>query len=125
MNANQVLVVLLAIFAIGAVNWYFMFSKKNVYQAATASSGLQEITVRVKGGYSPDTIQVKKGQPVRIVFDRQEDSGCSEEVVFPDFGIRTFLAPHGRTAVEFLPEKTGNMSFACGMSMLRGKVIVS
>jgi plastocyanin domain-containing protein len=125
MNPNQVVVVIMAILAIAAVNWYFMFSKKQVYQARAASTGLQEITVRVKGGYSPDTIEVKKGRPVRIIFDRQEDSGCSEEVVFPDFGIRKFLAPHSKTSVEFLPEKTGNMNFACGMSMLRGKLIVS
>jgi plastocyanin domain-containing protein len=125
MNVNQVFVVVLAALAIGAVNWYFLFSRKKVQQAVATTGNVQEITVKVKGGYSPDTISVRLGQPVRIVFDRQEESGCSEEVVFPDLGIRKFLAPFGQTAVEFVPQKSGTMSFACGMSMLRGKLIVN
>lgn len=85
---------------------------------------VQQITVQVDGGYTPDTIHVKRGQPVRIIFDRLEDGSCSEEVVFPAFGIRKFLAPHSQTVVEFIPEKTGDTSFTCGMSMLRGKLVV-
>jgi plastocyanin domain-containing protein len=125
MSVNQVFVVVLAALAIGAVNWYFLFSTKKAKQAITTRGDLQEITVKVKGGYSPDTIAVRRGKPVRIVFDRQEDSGCSEEVVFPDLGIRKFLAPFGQTAVEFVPRNSGTMGFACGMSMLRGKLIVN
>jgi plastocyanin domain-containing protein len=125
MSVNQVFVVVLAALAIGMVNWYFLFSRKKVQQAVATTGNVQEITVKVKGGYSPDTIAVRRGQPVRILFDRQEESGCSEEVVFPDLGIRQFLAPFEQTAVEFIPQKSGTMGFACGMSMLRGKLIVN
>ena len=61
---------------------------------------------------------------MRLTFDRQETSGCSEEVVLGDFGIRKFLPAHQQTAVEFTPEKTGTYEFTCGMSMLRGKIVV-
>jgi plastocyanin domain-containing protein len=125
MSVNQVFVVVVAALAIGAVNWYFLFSKKKAQQAISTTSDFQEITVKVKGGYSPDTIAVKRGKSVRIVFDRQEDSGCSEEVVFPDLGIRKFLTPFGQTVVEFVPQNSGTIGFACGMSMLRGKLIVN
>jgi plastocyanin domain-containing protein len=61
---------------------------------------------------------------VRLVFDRQETAGCSEEVVIPDFGVRRFLPPHQRTTVEFTPTEPGRFEFTCGMGMLRGAVVV-
>jgi plastocyanin domain-containing protein len=61
---------------------------------------------------------------VRLVFDRQETSSCSEEVVIPDFGIRRFLPAHQKTAVEIDPREAGTFEFTCGMGMLRGKLIV-
>ncbi len=87
-------------------------------------SGLQEIKVTVKGGYSPDVIVVKSGVPVRLNFYRDETSSCSEQVVFGDFGIARDLPAFKTTPIEFTPEKTGEFTFACGMNMLRGKLIV-
>jgi plastocyanin domain-containing protein len=109
--------------AIVWVNWYFFLADHGVAIAATTGSGPQEVTVEVRGGYSPSTIRVKSGAPVRLVFDRQETSGCSEEVVFPDFGIRRFLPAHEKTAIELTPSKPGVYEFMCGMSMLRGKLV--
>jgi hypothetical protein len=57
---------------------------------------------------------------VRLVFDRQETSGCSEEVVFGDFGIRRYLPAHQQTVVEVTPPAPGTYEFTCGMGMLRG-----
>ena len=91
--------------------------------ASSPAGGPQEILVAVRGGYDPGSIRVRAGQPVRLVFDRQEDASCSEEVVFPDFGIRTFLAPFARTTVEFTPGHAGTYEFTCGMNMLRGRVV--
>ena len=69
-------------------------------------------------------MRVKQGIPLRLVFDRQETSGCSEEVVFPDFGVRKFLPAHRKTVVELKPERAGTYEFTCGMSMLRGRLVV-
>ena len=41
-------------------------------RAAVGASGAQEVAVTVKGGYTPDVIVVKAGQPVRLHFTRQE-----------------------------------------------------
>jgi plastocyanin domain-containing protein len=79
--------------------------------------------VTVRGGYEPSAVRVKAGRPVRIVFDRKEKGGCSEEVVLPDFGVRKFLPPFQKTAVEVTPQKAGTYEFTCGMSMLRGKLV--
>lgn len=106
------------------VNWYFFAAERAPATAATgATGGPQEVTITVHGGYTPSTIRVKAGAPVRLLFDRQETSSCSEEVVFGDFGIRTYLAAHQTTAVTVTPAKAGVYEFTCGMSMLRGKLV--
>ena len=92
--------------------------------AETNDAGVQEIKVTVKGGYSPDVIVVKQGAPVRLNFYRDETSSCSEQVVFGDFGIAKDLPAFRTTPIEFTPDKTGEFTFACGMNMLRGKLIV-
>ena len=120
------LVMVAGVAAIVWVNWYFLFAGRSVAHAAAAppqENGVQEVTITVRGGYDPAVVKVKAGRPVRIVFDRKEKSGCSEEVVLPDFNVRKFLPPFQKTAVEVTPAKPGTYEFTCGMSMLRGKLI--
>ncbi|MBA3694186.1 MAG: cupredoxin domain-containing protein [Acidobacteria bacterium] len=69
-------------------------------------------------------IVVKSGVPVRLNFYRDETSSCSEQVVFGDFGIVKDLPAHKTTPIEFTPDKAGKFTFACGMNMLRGKLVV-
>ena len=118
------LVIAGALTAIAWVNWYFFLAERGVAVAApVAGGGPQEVVVTVRGGYDPATVRVRAGAPVRLVFDRQETSSCSEEVVFPDFGIRKFLPAHARTTVELTAPRPGSYEFTCGMSMLRGRVV--
>jgi plastocyanin domain-containing protein len=124
MTTTQILVLLGGIVAILWVNWYFFLARQASVVAVVGDQGIQQSIIVVKGGYSPAEIKVRKGVPVHLVFDRQETSSCSEEIVFPEFGIRKFLPAHQRTTVEFTPETAGTYDFTCGMSMLRGKLIV-
>ena len=124
MSGIEWVVVLAGITGIAWVNWYFFFSHGPAAQAAAGAGGVQEVTIAVQGGYSPAQVRVKRGAPVRLVFDRQETSSCSEEVVIPEFGIRRFLPAFQKTAVEITPQKAGTFDFTCGMSMLRGKLTV-
>jgi plastocyanin domain-containing protein len=124
MSGIEWLVALAGVAGIAWVNWYFFLSYGPAAQAAAGAGGVQEVTIAVQGGYSPAQVRVKKGTPVRLVFDRQETSGCSEEVVIPEFGIRRFLPAFQKTAVEITPQKAGTFDFTCGMSMLRGKLTV-
>lgn len=123
MSPNEWLVIAAGVAAIGALNWWFFLAESGVAVAA-AKAGVQEVKVEVRGGYSPSTIRAKSGQKLRLVFDRQETNPCSEEVVFPDFGVRRFLPAFKQTAVEIEPAAPGSYEFTCGMSMLRGRVVV-
>ncbi|GMU23470.1 MAG: hypothetical protein AMXMBFR13_35480 [Phycisphaerae bacterium] len=108
---------------IGFVLWYF-FGERRAVSAAVGQSGVQEIKVTVKGGYSPDVIVVRAGQPVRLDFYRDETASCSERVVFGDFGIARDLPAFRTTSIEFTPDRAGEFTFACGMNMMRGKLVV-
>ena len=109
--------------AITLVLWYFFGPRQRVTAEATPT-GVQAVTITVKGGYAPDVIVVRQGQPVRLDFYRDETASCSEQVVFGDFGIAKELPAFKTTPVEFTPDKSGEFIFACGMNMLRGKLIV-
>jgi plastocyanin domain-containing protein len=124
MSATDWLVVLGGLAAILWVNWYFFLAGGSVVTAAAPAGGAQEVTIGVRGGYDPAHVRVRAGTPVRLVFDRQETSGCSEEVVIPEFGIRRFLPAHQKTAVEITPREVGSFEFTCGMGMLPGRLIV-
>jgi plastocyanin domain-containing protein len=124
MTALELAVLAGGIAAIAWVNWYFFLAERSAAAAVADGAGVQEVTIAVKGGYSPSTVRVRSGTPLRLVFDRQESSGCSEEVVIPDFGIKRFLPPHEKTVVEFTPQHPGRYEFTCGMAMLRGAIEV-
>jgi plastocyanin domain-containing protein len=124
MTAAQVAVTLAGVAAIAWVNWYFFLAQGEAVTAAAVGGGAQRTRIVVRGGYSPATVRVQAGRPVRLEFDRQETSGCTEEVVFPDFGIRTYLPAHRTTPVEFTPTSPGRYEFTCGMAMVRGTLIV-
>ncbi|PYP72830.1 MAG: copper-transporting ATPase [Gemmatimonadetes bacterium] len=109
------------------VLWYFLLSRQPGTAAAlavTAEGGVQEIRVLVKGGYTPDTILVQAGKPVRLQFYRDETADCSERVVFEAFGINQELPAFQTTTVEFTPKEPGEYPFRCGMNMLKGLLVV-
>lgn len=122
---NVILVNAGGVALIGLIVWYFWLSSGSATTAAVTVGGIQETRIVVKGGYSPDTIRVVAGRPVRLVFDRQEADPCSERVVFDAFGVSAELPTGTDVPVEFTPTEPGEYEFACQMGMLRGKVIVT
>ncbi|MFD3928320.1 heavy metal translocating P-type ATPase [Streptomyces sp. NPDC058614] len=122
MNAADIGVLVGAVALIAFLAWYFFGPKKS--RQAELIDGVQEIGITVKGGYSPDLIQVRQGIPVRLVFDRQEGGDCTSRVVFPDFALAASLPAFETTAVEFTPDRSGRFGFACGMNMVHGTLLV-
>lgn len=125
MSAADLFVGLTALAAMAWVNWYFFLARRPAAVALAGAGGVQEVEVRVRGGYEPAVLKVRRGSTVRVTFDRQETSGCSEEVVFPDFGVKRFLPAFEKTTIEIHPTEAGTFAFTCGMSMLQGQLIVT
>ena len=123
MDNTQIGVIIGGVASIAFVLWYF-FGKRKRVSASMNESGVQEINVTVKAGYTPDVIVVREGAPVRLNFYRDETSSCSEQIIFGDFRIARNLPAFKTTKIEFTPDKAGEFTFTCGMNMLRGKLIV-
>ena len=118
------LIVVLAAVVLTAALWRFFFGAKRGRQAEL-HGGTQEVTVVVRGGYSPDRIEAIAGVPLRLVFDRQESGDCTSRVVFSDFGINRSLPPFTTTTVELVADQPGEYGFACGMNMVHGTLVVT
>ena len=84
----------------------------------------REISIRVRGGYVPETVHAEPGVPLRLVFRREETSSCSEQVVFPAFGKSAMLPVGEPVAVDLLPDEPGDYEFTCAMGMLHGHLVV-
>jgi plastocyanin domain-containing protein len=123
MTGTEILVVAAAIAAIVWVNWYFLFAKRSS-AAAHQEGGVQRVEIAVRGGYDPGEVRLQRGVPAQLVFDRQETSSCSEEVVIPAFGIRRALPAFKKTTIELTPNVSGRFEITCGMSMLHGTLVV-
>ena len=115
---DKVIITLLGFFGIFFTFWFFLGKKTGSVEA------VDSIGILVKGGYSPETISVKRGKKIKLNFLRKDKSSCLEEVVLSDFKIREFLPLNRETTIEITPQKTGIFNFSCGMGMFHGKLIV-
>jgi hypothetical protein len=92
---------------------------------AVLANGVQEINMDVDAsGYSPNSFVLKKGIPVKWNVNVKELTGCNQELVLNQYNIDKNLK-QGLNVIEFTPDKTGTISFTCGMGMLRGNFIVT
>ena len=123
MSVAQYAVTAAGIAAIVWVLWYFLLAGGPA-AGSDVVDGVQEVRVTVKGGYTPDTIVVRAGQPVRLQFYRDETADCSERVVFDDFGVDAALPAFQTTTIEFTPAEPGEFRFRCGRNMLKGLLVV-
>lgn len=106
-------------------NWMSTLAILAIAATAQAQSlkGVQKVTVKVDGGYSPAAIAVKAGKLVQITFVKGKNVGCGDTVVFSSLGITKALKQE-KTIVTFTPKKAGTIAFACPMGMYKGSISV-
>lgn len=84
-----------------------------------------EITI-TDDGYEPSRIEVAAGEPVRLAFHNEADMECAATVHSEALDIPRTELPKGETTVVAIePEKAGEFTFACGMGMMKGAVLVT
>lgn len=77
-----------------------------------------------KEGFTPNEIKITKNSYTKLAFVRLDNENCAEEVVFKSLNITKKL-PLGEIVVVDLPKDfSGELDFACGMDMFKGKVVV-
>lgn len=124
MTPDRWVVLIIGLLLIGFIVWFFWLKRAKGVRAAEMSGGYQEAMILVKGGYTPDTIIVSRGKPVRLNFRREETASCSDKVIFEHFGKSAELPTGELVAVELMPKEAGEFGFACPMGMFRGRLIV-
>jgi RND family efflux transporter MFP subunit len=92
---------------------------------APSQTRMQSVIVTLnEKGFQPDSFKLRHGVPARVTFVRKAEATCGTEVVLADYNIKRELPFNRAVTVEFTPSKAGEFKFACGMDMLRGKIIV-
>ena len=124
MTPDRWIVLMMGLLLIGFIVWFFWLKRAKGVRAAETSGGYQEVMILVKGGYTPDTIVVRHGKPVRLNFRREETASCSDKVVFADFHKTADLPTGQMVSVEFLPKEPGEHVFSCPMGMFKGRLVV-
>jgi hypothetical protein len=96
--------------------------------SAPAPSGSSQIpSVRVtvsEKGFEPARVSVRAGVPARLTFVRTTDATCATEVAIPSLNITRELPLNEPVTIELKPAKSGEISFACGMNMFSGTLVV-
>jgi plastocyanin domain-containing protein len=77
-----------------------------------------------KAGFVPDKLQVKKGQPLKLVITRTTERTCATEIVIKELGINQPLPLNKAVTVQFTPAKAGTLRYACAMDMIAGTIVV-
>ena len=80
--------------------------------------------IRVRGSFQPDVLTLAAGEPIQIDFCREETAGCSERVVFPEFGRSATLLPFKDVRIELPAAPPGEYEFTCQFGLLRGRLLV-
>jgi len=106
-----------------------LISGLSVYIKANALPAERVIRVTAKKfDFTPDTITLKKGEPV--VFEISS-SDRKHGFNLRAFGVRADVNPGGVTRVRFTPDKTGKFTFTCdvfcgdGHEEMAGTVVVT
>ena len=90
---------------------------------ATIENGVQIIRMTADGsGYTPNGFYVEKNKPVKWIIDGKALNSCNGQIIVPSLNIQKNLKP-GENIIEFTP-KTSDISFSCGMGMIRGVIKV-
>lgn len=76
-------------------------------------------------GFKPDQIPAKRDRALTLVFKRTTDKTCATSVVIASERINKELPLNTPTSVTFIPEKAGDIHFACPMNMVTGTIRVA
>ncbi|WP_437716884.1 cupredoxin domain-containing protein [Sorangium sp. So ce448] len=90
-----------------------------------APANVKRIDIAVNdSGFSPSTIELKKGEPVVLRFTRTTKSECLKAIAIPDLKIEKDLPLNTQVEVAITPQKEGKMVLQCWMAMVKATINV-
>jgi plastocyanin domain-containing protein len=91
-----------------------------------AAPGARRIEITATNeGYSPSSIDLKKGETVVLRFKRTTKSDCLAQVKIPKLDVKKDLPLDQPVEIAVTPKEDGDIPFSCGMDMVHGKLHVT
>jgi plastocyanin domain-containing protein len=92
---------------------------------AVHDSGVTRVALSVtEDGFVPAEVKVPAGKPVTLVVTRKTDRTCATELVMKDHQINQPLPLGKPVEITFTPDHAGTITYACGMDMYKGTIVV-
>ena len=105
----------------------FLLASTLVFSLPTFSKEkVQKITVTVtENGFEPNEIKVKDKSHVILQITRKTETTCATNIMLKDLNIKKDLPLNQQVDVDLGVLKKGDISFACGMNMITGHIIIN
>jgi plastocyanin domain-containing protein len=90
-----------------------------------ATENFQSVILSVtENGFEPSTINVKPGTNVDLKITRKTNSTCAREILIPSKNIKKELPLNKAVNIQTGKLERGEITFACGMNMVTGVIVV-
>lgn len=85
--------------------------------------GVKRVTADAKG-FTPNAIELKKGEQATLIFTRTTDETCARDIVFPELDINQPLPLNQPVKLEIPTDEARKLTFQCGMGMYKSSVVI-
>jgi plastocyanin domain-containing protein len=94
---------------------------------ATGDEGIRRIVkIVVAGeGFSPSTVNIKRGEQVILEFTRLTDQTCATSVTLPEIHLTKDLPLNQPVQIHIPTDTARTLTFSCAMGMLKGTLVIS
>jgi len=92
-------------------------------EKVTADSGNVKVTVS-DHGFTPSSIQAKRGQPLTLQFTRVSAQTCAKQVAFPELNLTKDLPLDTAVTIQVPTDVARTLTFQCGMGMYKSSVVI-
>jgi plastocyanin domain-containing protein len=106
-----------------AVILWSLFSLSRYAGAEEAQPRVIRLSV-TKKGFEPNSVTVKKGEPLKLVVTRKTDQTCATSIIVKDYNIERELPLNTPVEVDFTPTKEGKLKYGCAMGMMISGILL-
>jgi sulfite exporter TauE/SafE len=106
---------------------YVLRNSRNSNQTAQVVPATNQLTLNVdNGGYSPERLYARAGEPIHLNLVTKNTYSCSRDFVIPVLGIQVLLPDTGTVPIEIPAQEPGTIiRFTCSMGMYTGEILFS
>ncbi len=124
MTKNTVISLVVSVILVGGMFYFVTNRPASTGENGASSSnteirdGIQYVTIKAKGGYSPRLSTITGGLPTKLIVKTDGTYDCSASLVVRSVGFQKILSPTGEEIIDLGILKSGEkVQGVCGMGM--------